>query len=332
MRVGLSMFGTTYAMGLNPRSGRSPLTPGQLLDQAENCGLRGVELPPYLLEGADLSAIAKRARRSDMYITIASGGYDPSKLSEIFDLSAKLGAATVRTVVGGAKIGGDRREMAGKWKPFLQNVLSGLEAATRMAEEKGVVLAVENHQDLASEELIWLCERIASPHFGITLDTGNPLATAEVPVDFAEKILPYIKHVHLKDYRCFLSSEGYRLVRCPIGQGVLDFPALLNVFRKSSMTDLTMSIEIGALEARHIRVLADDYWPEYPPRSAHQLAKTIRYVQTNAETSPDEWRTPYELGEPAEAIAAYENAELQASLDYVHQLIRDQNISKKGAS
>jgi hypothetical protein len=47
------------------------------------------------------------------------------------------------------------------------------------ADPNGVSLAVENHQDLASEGLLWLCESIGSAKFVITLDTDNPLATAE---------------------------------------------------------------------------------------------------------------------------------------------------------
>ena len=37
--------------------------------------------------------------------------------------------------------------------------------------------AVENHQDGASDDFLWLAEQVQfSPAFGVTLDTGNPLA------------------------------------------------------------------------------------------------------------------------------------------------------------
>ena len=71
-------------------------------------------------------------------------------------MGARLGVGAVRTVVGGAKIGGDRRPLAGRWQSFLQEVLAKLREATTFAERAGVNLAVENHQDLASEELLWL--------------------------------------------------------------------------------------------------------------------------------------------------------------------------------
>jgi 3-oxoisoapionate decarboxylase len=320
MRVGLNPFGTTYMMGIHPQSGRTPITSDQFMDLAVEAGLQGVEMHPLLFKGADLNAIAHRAREQNLYITIAASGFDPNQLSTAIDLAVNVGATTVRTAVGGAKLGGDRREMAGKWQVFLKEVLSGLAKATSVAESKGVVLALENHQDLASEELTWLCEQISSPNFGITFDTGSTLATAEEPVDFANRMAPYIKHVHLKDYYVYLSEEGYRLVRCPIGQGVVCFPALFNIFEKIS-PNLTMSIEGGALEARHTRVLAEDYWPEYPIRSALQLTRVLRFVQANAKPIGD-WRTPYERGELAESIIDYEVDQFQTSLAYLHGLMR----------
>jgi 3-oxoisoapionate decarboxylase len=318
MRIGLSVYGTTFSMGLHPGSERPLITPQQLMDQALEARLQGVELPATLLQSADIPAIAHYAQQRGLFITLAAGGYDPAKLAEAIDLATRLKAATVRTVIGGAKIGGDRRPLTGRWQPFLQEVQTKLRAATVVAEQAGVNLAVENHQDLASEELLWLCESIASPRFGLTLDTGNPLATAEEPLDFARRVAPYLKNVHLKDYWIYLSEEGYRLVRSPLGQGVIDFPALFEIFT-SACPDVTMSIELGALEARHIRVLADDYWPEYPPRSAAQLARVLRMVQANAKPVGD-WRTPFEREEAVETIIAYEQRQLATSLAYLQTL------------
>ncbi len=186
-------------------------------------------------------------------------------------------------------------------------------------------LTVENHQDLASEELLWLCESIGSERFGITLDTGNPLATAEEPVDFARRVAPYVKNVHLKDYQIYTGTEGYRLVRCPLGQGAVDFPDLFGIL-SATCPHVTMSIELGALEARYVRVLADDYWPDYPPRSAAQLAHVLLFVQDNDEPWGG-WQTPFERNEPVEAIIAYEDQQLAASLAYILPLFAQANQS-----
>src|SRR5258708_22433153 len=210
MRVGLDVYGNVFSMGINAASGRPAIRPQQLMDQALAAGLEGGELPVSLLQGENVTAVARYAQERKLFITLAAGGYDPDKLSEAIDLGAQLGGSTGRTAVGGAKIGGDRRPFAGRWQSFLQEVLMGLREATAVAERVDVNLAVENHQDLASEELLWLCESIGLQRFGITLDTGNPLARAEVHLDFARRMGPYVKNVHLKDYCIYLSEEGYR--------------------------------------------------------------------------------------------------------------------------
>src|SRR5690606_8959241 len=160
------------------------------------------------------------------------------------DVGRRIGAGTVRTVIGGAKIGGDRRPLTGRWQEFINDVRDKLARATESAEAANVNLAVENHQDLASEELLWLCESIGSDRFGITLDTGNPLATAEEPIDFFRRVVPHVKNVHLKDYWTWHTEEGYRLVRCPMGQGLTDFPALLEILAESA-PEATLVIELG---------------------------------------------------------------------------------------
>lgn len=318
MRIGLAVYGTTFSMGIHPAANRPAISVHQLMEQACAAHLQGVEVPVSLLKGEDIPAVARAAKERNLFITLATGGYAAEPLKEALHLGAQLGAETVRTVVGGAKIGGDRRPLAGRWQPFLQEVQVQLKEAVSVADKVQVNLAVENHQDLASEELLWLCESIGSEHFGINLDAGNPLATAEEPIDYFSRVAPTLKNVHLKDYVIYLSEEGYRLVRCPLGQGVIDFPALFKILA-ASCPNVTMSIELGALEARHIRVLADDYWPEYPPRSAAQLAKVLRFVQANAKPIGD-WQTPFEQGKSVEEIIAYERQQLAASLAYLNYI------------
>ena len=319
MRIGLTAYGTVYSMGIAPQAGRPRITALELLERARACGLTGAEIPADLFVDADQeAAVVRYAQEHRLFINLATGGYEPEKLEGVLELAGRLGALTVRTVVGGARIGGDRRPIAHRWSEFLAEVLEKLRAATRVAERVGINLAVENHQDLASEELLWLCETIASERFGITLDAGNPLATAEEPIDFFRRVAPHLKNVHLKDYWIFPTTEGYRLARSPLGQGVIDFPRLFTILAEMC-PDVTMSLEMGALEARHIRVLADDYWPAYPPRSALQLAQTLRFVYDHARYS-DDWQTPFERGASVEEIVAYEEQQLAESLAYIKGL------------
>jgi len=320
MKFGLTAYGTVFYMGLHPKAENPRITALQQMKMAQGYGLEGVELPYEILVDANLDEVREYASENNLFINIAASGYEPEHLKRVLKLGGSINARTVRTVVGGADFGGDRRKMNGKWQAFLNEILLSFEVAVKTAEEVGVYLTVENHQDLASEELLWLCETINSDQFGITLDTGNPLATAEVPMDFFRRMAPYIKNVHLKDYKIYWSNEGYRLARCPVGQGVIDFPALFSLMEEVN-PNITLSIEHGALEARYVRVLQEDYWTEYPERTAQQLTRLLRFVEDRAFTKGD-WRTPYEKGESANEIATYEMEEMAIGMAYLSYLMK----------
>ena len=60
-----------------------------------------------------------------------------------------------------------------------------IEEAPRAADA-GLILAIEDHQDFGSEELVTMAEE-AGENVGIVLDTGNPFAVGEDPVAFARR-------------------------------------------------------------------------------------------------------------------------------------------------
>ena len=65
---------------------------------------------------------------------------------------------------------------------------------------------------------------------GICVDAGNTFPVAEAPMDFYARVAPYVRHVHLKDYRVQFTDEGYRLVRCAIGDGAVPIAEMLDLF------------------------------------------------------------------------------------------------------
>jgi len=128
MRISLSVYGATFGMGIDPRAGRPTITPSQFMDKAISVGLEGVELPVSLMQGEDATAVARYAHERGLFITLETEGYDPGKLAGAIDLGVRLGAGTLRTMVGGAKLGGDRRPLSGRWQlPCrLKNLCAGL--------------------------------------------------------------------------------------------------------------------------------------------------------------------------------------------------------------
>jgi hypothetical protein len=164
--------------------------------------------------------------------------------------------------------------------------------------------------------LVALCEEMGSPQIGVNLDAANPLAVGEEPLAFARRVTPYLKNVHLKDYRLYRTPQGYRLARCPIGAGVLDVPVLLDLCAREAPR-ATICIELGALEARHVRLLEDGFWQGYPPRRVEEVLPVLRLREERACPADEDWRTPWERGEHGEALASFEMSQFEQSVEYL---------------
>ena len=227
--------------------------------------MRGVEFPP---EDSLPAATPEECGRARAYAgqrglgIVADGGpIEEAALRRWIPQAAALGAPVLRVIVSRI-LGGNRREMHGGWRAHLERARDALAAVRPLAEAHDVTIAVENHQDIASDELLWLCDAVGGRHIGITFDTGSTLAVGESPLGFARRVKPMVRNVHLKDYHVFLSPTGYRLSTCAIGDGVVDFPSLFALF--ADQPDLPMSIELGARQARHVELLDEDLVDRLP--------------------------------------------------------------------
>lgn len=314
-RVILNPYGIAYALGLqaqgtaapNPR----PLSFEQFLTLAEQIDAAGVEIFTPMVEGMDLGKLAERLRGK----TVVMSQPLWTGVARSVEVARKIGAKTIRMHLTGV-LCGDRAEPACKWDETVANVKRMLAEAAPLAAEYGLSLAIEDHQDFTSAELVDLCETTAA-NVGVCLDTGNALSVGEDPVEFARAVAGCAKHVHLKDYRVQWTAEGYRLIRCAIGEGVIPFPQILEVFKDRPVT---LALEIGALCARHIRLLNDSWWKGYPARSAESLAKGLKAARVKIMDDNEEWRTPFELGAAPAAIVKYEMDQLHRSAAYLKKM------------
>ncbi|TIU05159.1 MAG: sugar phosphate isomerase/epimerase, partial [Mesorhizobium sp.] len=107
-----------------------------------------------------------------------------------------------------------------------------------------------------------------------------------------------------KDYRVQFTDEGYRLVRCAIGDGAVPFAELAAILAEHHDT-LTAVLEPGALEARHVRCLTDDWWNGYPPKTAREFAACLSAAHVNRLADDADYRTPWERGDDG-ALVSYE--------------------------
>jgi hypothetical protein len=66
-----------------------------------------------------------------------------------------------------------------------------------------------------------------------------------------------------------------------------------------------------------VRILERDWWETFDPRPWDDMLDALRTLHGASQPPDAGWRTPHERDEPPEVRAAYELAQLDASVDYL---------------
>ena len=326
MKIGLCAWSFT---GAHREAGQEldPFVPEDLAQMAIERKLQSIECSPGPLhekKPAELAALVEFLTRHQLDIILDTGSdnyhQDIAPLRETLEMAHRVGAAVVRTTISSV-LEGDRTAYGFQgWTEYLQGLVEPFKKVMPLAERFGIPVGIENHQDLCSWELCWLCEEVGSPMLGSTMDCGNALAVGETPLGFARRVLPILKHVHIKDYTAHPTASGYRFKRCAIGAGVVDWPGLFAVFAKGA-PQVQACIELGASNARHIRILEEDYWSTYSPRPVDETTAAIHILHQAARPIEEDWRTPHERRENARTQVDYEMEQLEASVEYLRGIV-----------
>jgi sugar phosphate isomerase/epimerase len=319
--LGLNPYGLSYHLGLQGAGGPRANPKGGGLEGfiavATELGAKTLEIyDPWLRTQSDDELRAQRDRLVALGMTpVVSSGLMMGPIESALRAARILDADVIRfglTTV----LCGDRHMLGEKWNELVASVRAALADNGPRAADEGRTLAIENHQDFGSQELVAFCE--STPGVGICFDTGNTFPVAEAPLDFARRVAPYVRHVHLKDYRVQFTNEGYRLVRCAIGDGAVPLPDVLDAL-SAHHAKLTAVLEPGALEARLVSLLNPEWWNFYPPKTAPELAACLNAAQRNRLPDDADYRTPWERGDDG-GIEAYELAMIRRSADNMRAL------------
>jgi sugar phosphate isomerase/epimerase len=313
--IGLNPYGLAFALGIHaagtPRANPRPMSLDDYVAFARSLGVGGIELhAEHLLPLSDsrLRELRETFDQLNWWVVLARP-LMIGRWERTIAVAQILRAHTIRMHCTSV-LCGDRTANDCDWPATLATVRQTLADASRQAAPLDLSLCIENHQDLTSAELLELCESTGR-NVGIALDTANPLSVAEDPLDAAGAMAPRVRHVHFKDYRAHWSDDGYRLVRCPTGDGCIPIRAIADLFADRS--DVTAAIEVGALSARHIRLFDPAYWAHHPPCPAERFSKALRAARVNRYREDEDWRTPWERDAPADEVVAYELAQMTQS-------------------
>ena len=182
---------------------------------------------------------------------------------------------------------GDRHALGDEWRELVAEVAQGARRPrARARRDEGRTLAIENHQDFGSDELVAFCE--AARGVGICLDTGNTFPVAEAPLDFTARVAPYVRHrpsQGLSRRSSPTKAIGWCAARSATARcRCADMLDLLRAHHRQ----LTAVLEPGALEARHVRFLKPEWWNFYAPqiRARRSPPALRRRASTACPTTP----------------------------------------------
>jgi len=137
------------------------------------------------------------------------------------------------------------RVTAGSWidglsqGEVLQNIADGLKGCLDYAEEKRVVLALEDHPVVGTKisDFVKILDLVDDERLKVNLDTSNPMVSGDNSVDLARLVADRIVHLHASDR---LKNHQH----CLEGTGEVDFPGVFRVL-KSAGYDGWVSLEAG---------------------------------------------------------------------------------------
>lgn len=228
----------------------------QLFERAVAWGLDGLHLDDGVLERLDpgyLEEVRAEAAHHGLYLeynfSMDLGGYGigiQHDVADAIDTARRLGADIVKA---GMELPRPRPLAGSRFHPKvmarLGQVAETLRTAAPPAGDAGVRIAVENHCDIFSEELLWLLDRVDSPVVGACIDTVNALHVTEDPMTAIENLAPRAFTNHFRDDRIEIQRWGFKLTGAAVGEGDIDMKRALDLFcRRSSMTRINIETEM----------------------------------------------------------------------------------------
>jgi sugar phosphate isomerase/epimerase len=222
MKLGISSYTFTWAIGVPGHPPAHPISAFSLLDRAQDLGVGVVQiadnLPLHALSSEEIAALAARADAAGVAVEVGTRGIAPDHLRTYLHLALRLGSPILRVVVDTAT-----------QHPTPDEVVATVKAFVPALEAAGVTLAIENHDRFASAKLVEILRRIDSDYVGVCLDTVNSFGALEGPAIVVQTLGPWTVNLHVKDFAITRATHqmGFTIEGRPAGQGRLDVPWLL---------------------------------------------------------------------------------------------------------
>ncbi|MBU1698056.1 MAG: sugar phosphate isomerase/epimerase [Proteobacteria bacterium] len=229
----------------------------QLFDLGIELGLDGFHLDDGVLENLEpsfLREVATSAKEKNLYLeynmSLDLGHFGigiQHNLEDGLNTAHLLGADVVKVSMDLPR----PRPRAGsrfhpKVMPYLQETAQILKNAAPKAEAYGIRLALENHCDSFSEEILWVLKEVNHTFVGACIDTVNAWHIAEDPMKAIENLAPVAFTNHFRDDRIEFCRDGFKVSGVAVGDGDIDMQKAYELIKNNSPTNrINIETEMG---------------------------------------------------------------------------------------
>lgn len=214
----------------------------ELFDLGLELGLDGFHLDDGVLENLEASYLAEvgaAAAEKGLYLeynlSLDLGNFGigiQHDLGAGLETARAMGADVVKV---GMEIPRPRPRAGSRFhpavRPYLEETAHRLKTAAPLAASYGIRLALENHCDSFSEEILWVLEQVDHPFVGACIDTVNAWHVAEDPMKAIENLAPVAFTNHFRDDRVEFRRDGFRVRGVAVGDGDIDMQAAYNLLK-----------------------------------------------------------------------------------------------------
>jgi sugar phosphate isomerase/epimerase len=217
----------------------------ELFDQAVRWGLDGLHLDDGVLENLEESYLKEVGAAADNHKLYLEYNFSMDLGEQGIGIQHDLAEAITTAKLLGAdivKVSMDlirpRPVAASRFHSDvmaqIKTVASRLKQMAPVAEIAGVKIAVENHCDTFSEEILWLLDQVDSPVVGACIDTVNALMVMEDPMQAIANLAPRAFTNHFKDDRIEFQRHGFKLTGTAVGDGDIDIKRAYEIIKTES--------------------------------------------------------------------------------------------------
>lgn len=270
MKIGVSSYSFSQLISSGKETQKS------IIKIAKEMGFEGIEftdldVPEGMSEEDYAREIKAQCDAVGLPVISYTIGANLCKLSEMrneeevarvcrkLDVAKILGAPTLRHDV--AWDVPENQKGFGGFENVLPLLVDGCRKITEYGASLGIVTMIENHgffcQD--SDRVLRIVNGVCHPNFGVLCDIGNFCCADEDSRVAVGKLLPYIKHVHAKDFHVkrangtdpgegFFRSRGGNFLRGSIiGHGDIPVYQCLDNIKRSGYEGF-VSVEFEGME------------------------------------------------------------------------------------